>query len=115
MVSSLEVRILSIDVVVTVTEIRSQQILDMRGVQVGDECFEEGHLSASVLEDDARVLRRAAEAVRGEHHGEVRGIHFGLTYHFRSGELLQEAYQICKYLEIKIEKLMLVKCNFDLQ
>lgn len=64
----------------------------MRRVEVGDEGLEEGHLLARVLQDDARVLRRAAEAVGREHHREVRRVHFRLTYHFRRGELLQEAY-----------------------
>lgn len=45
------------DVIVAVAEIhRSQKILNVRCVEVGDEGFEEGHFFARIFEDNARIL-----------------------------------------------------------
>lgn len=67
---------------------------DETGVQVNDEHSQEGHLLARVLEDDARVVGLASEAVRSHHHGQVVHIHLG------DGDV----GWLSKYLEIIIEE-----------
>lgn len=49
--------------------------LNETGVQVNDEHAQERHLLACVLKDDSWVIRLAAEAVGGHHHGKVIDIH----------------------------------------
>lgn len=68
---------------------RSDKAVDEAGVQVHDEYAEEGHLLARVLEDDARVVGLAAQAVGSHHHGQVIYIHLGLTHIHRLGKDLR--------------------------
>lgn len=46
-------------------------------VQVNDEHSQEGHLLASVLEDDPRIVGLASKTVGGHHHGQIVHIHLG--------------------------------------
>lgn len=78
---------------------RSQKVLDVRGVQVCDETFEEGHFFPRVFQNDARVVWSTPQTVWRENHREVSGVHFGLTYHFWDVELLQETNQVRENLK----------------
>lgn len=53
-----------------------------RRVQVLDQRTDEGHLLASVVEDDVGIGRGAAETVGRHDHGQITGVHLRHRRHF---------------------------------
>ena len=59
-------------------------------VEVLDQRPDEAHLLARILENDARVVRLAAEAVWRHHHRQVAGVHLCYTCILRRSKDLRE-------------------------
>lgn len=55
-----------------------------------NQSLDKGHLLSSIFHDDRGVLGGAAQEVRGEHHGQVGGVHLSDGHDVGGGKHLKE-------------------------